>query len=227
MLVPALFGAFPAAAPATLFGTNKAASVWGTAFASVQYARRVTLPWASLWPAALVALVGGALGAWAATQVDAQGLRRALPFVLLAVLVYTLWRKDLGRHHAPRLIGARQTLAASAIGGVIGFYDGLFGPGTGSFFVFLFVRWLGFDFLHASAAAKLLNVATNLAALALFAATGHVWWPLGLAMAVANVAGSLLGTRLALRHGAGFVRVVFIVVVVALVAKTGWDAFKF
>lgn len=226
VLVPALFGAFPAAAPATLFGTNKAASVWGTAFASAQYARRVTLPWASLWPAALVALVGGALGAWAATQVDAQGLRRALPFVLLAVLVYTLWRKDLGRHHAPRLTGARQTLVASAIGGVVGFYDGLFGPGTGSFFVFLFVRWLGFDFLHASAAAKLLNVATNLAALALFAATGHVWWPLGLAMAVANVAGSLLGTRLALRHGAGFVRGVFIVVVVALIVKTGWDAFK-
>jgi hypothetical protein len=226
ILVPALFGAFPATAPATLFGTNKAASVWGTAFASVQYARRVTLPWASLWPAALVALAGGALGAWAATQVDAQGLRRALPVVLLAVLVYTLWRKDLGHHHAPRFAGARQTLVASAIGGVIGFYDGLFGPGTGSFFVFLFVRGLGFDFLHASAAAKVMNVATNLSALALFAATGHVWWPLGLAMAVANVAGSLVGTRLALRHGAGFVRGAFIVVVTALIAKTAWDAFK-
>ena len=225
ILVPALFGAFPATAPATLFGTNKAASVWGTAFASVQYARRVTLPWASLWPAALVALAGGALGAWAATQVDAQGLRRALPFVLLAVLVYTLWRKDLGHHHTPRFAGARQTLAASAIGGVIGFYDGLFGPGTGSFFVFLFVRWLGFDFLHASASAKLLNTASNGAALLLFAAKGHVWWHFALVMAVANVVGSLLGTRLALKHGSGFVRLVFVLVVGSLILKTGCDAY--
>jgi uncharacterized membrane protein YfcA len=107
---------------------------------------------------------------------------------------------------------------------VIGFYDGFFGPGTGSFFVFLFVRVLGYDFLHASASAKLLNTATNLSALALFIAKGHIWWHFALAMAIANVIGSLLGTRLALKHGAGFVRVVFMVVVGALILKTGYDA---
>jgi hypothetical protein len=111
------------------------------------------------------------------------------------------------------------------IGLVIGFYDGFFGPGTGSFLVFLFVRLLGYDFLNASASAKLVNTATNLAALILFAAKGHVWWHFMLAMALANVAGSLLGTRLALKHGAGFVRGVFIVVVTALILKTGYDAF--
>ena len=100
-----------------------------------------------------------------------------------------------------------------------------FGPGTGSFFVFLFVRLLGYDFLHASASAKLLNTATNLAALGLFVAKGHVWWHIAGVMAGANVAGSLLGTKLALKHGAGFVRVVFIVVVAALILKTGYDAF--
>jgi uncharacterized membrane protein YfcA len=108
---------------------------------------------------------------------------------------------------------------------VLGFYDGFFGPGTGSFLVFLFVRWLGYDFLHASASAKLLNTATNLAAIGLFAYKGHVWWHFALAMAAANVAGSLLGTRLALKHGAGFVRGVFIAVVSALTLKTGLDAF--
>ena len=108
---------------------------------------------------------------------------------------------------------------------MIGWYDGFFGPGTGSFFIFLFVRLLGYDFLNASASAKLLNVATNLAAIALFAMKGHVWWKIGLVMAVANVAGSLIGTRLALKHGAGFVRGVFIVVVGALILKTGYDAF--
>jgi hypothetical protein len=114
---------------------------------------------------------------------------------------------------------------ASALALVIGFYDGFFGPGTGSFLVFLFVRLLGYDFLHASASAKLINTATNVAALALFAWTGHVWWQIAAVMAVANVAGSLAGTRLALRHGAGFVRVVFIVVVAALICKTAFDAF--
>ncbi|MCB1982112.1 MAG: TSUP family transporter, partial [Rhodoferax sp.] len=146
-------------------------------------------------------------------------------FILGAVLLYTLARKQLGQVHAPHLAPARERTVACAIGAVIGWYDGFFGPGTGSFFIFLFVRLLGYDFLHASAAAKLLNVATNIAALALFASKGLVWWQIGLAMALANVAGSLVGSRLALRHGASFVRRIFIVVVGALIAKSAWDAF--
>lgn len=225
ILVPALFGTFPQAAPATLFGTNKGAAVWGTALATVQFARRVTMNWRSLVPATLSALAGAALGAWAVTQVDGSGLRKALPFVLAAVLAYTLAKKELGREHAPRWSGRAEAAVASSIGLAIGFYDGFFGPGTGSFFVFLFVRLLGYDFLHASASAKLLNTATNLSALTAFAFTGHVWWHIAAVMAVANVVGSLVGTRLALKHGAGFVRGVFIVVVSALILKTGWDAF--
>ncbi|WP_119155517.1 TSUP family transporter [Caldimonas tepidiphila] len=226
ILAPALFGTFPAAAPATLFGTNKGAAVWGTAWASAQYARRVSISWHALLPAAAAALAGSFAGAWAVTLVPADQLRRALPLVLIALLAYTLARKDLGRSHAPRFAGRHEALVASAVGGVIGLYDGFFGPGTGSFFVFLFVRLLGYDFLHASASAKLLNTATNIAALALFTAKGHVWWHLAVPMAVANVMGSLLGTRLALRHGAGFVRGMFIAVVSALILKTGWDALR-
>jgi uncharacterized membrane protein YfcA len=225
VLVPVLFGMFPAAHPATLFGTNKAAAVWGTAWATVQFARRVTLPWHALLPAAGAALLGGFIGAWGVTHADPQALRQALPFVLVAVLAYTLARKDLGRHHAPRLTRVRETLAAITIGLVLGAYDGFFGPGTGSFFVFLFVRLLGYDFLNASACAKVLNTATNASALTLFAFTGNVWWHLAVAMAVANVGGSWLGTRLALRHGAGFVRAAFITVVGALILKTAYDAF--
>jgi len=225
ILIPALFSVYPAGAPATLLGTNKGAGVWGTAWATAQFARRVEMPWRALAPAALAALAGSGAGAWTVTQASPDGLRRALPFILLAVLLYTLAKKDLGRTHAPTLHGSRQTLAACAIGAAVGFYDGFFGPGTGSFFVFLFVRWLGFDFLHASASAKLLNTATNASALAIFAWKGHVWWQIAIVMAVANVAGSLLGTRLALKHGSGFVRSVFILVVTALILKTGYDAF--
>lgn len=225
ILVPALFAVFPTTQPATLFGINKGASIWGTAVATAQYARRVEMRWAALLPAAATGFVGSLTGAWLVTLISAGFLRKALPFVLLSVLLYTLVKKDMGRHHRPRFTGRAEIAAACCIGAVLGFYDGFFGPGTGSFLVFLFVRWLGYDFLNASASAKLINTATNFAALALFAYTGHVWWHFALTMAVANVAGSLLGTRLALKHGAGFVRGVFIVVVSALILKTGFDAF--
>jgi uncharacterized membrane protein YfcA len=225
VLVPALFAVFPTTHPATLFGTNKSASIWGTAIAATQFARRVEMHWPSLLPAAVAGFCGGFAGAWAVTVISPEILRKLLPFVLVGVLLYTLMRKDLGRDHTPRLDGRARTLAACAIGAVLGFYDGFFGPGTGSFFVFLFVRVLGYDFLHASAAAKLLNTATNLAALILFAMKGYVWWHFGLALAVSNIAGSLLGTHLALKHGASFVRGVFIFVVSVLILKTGYDAF--
>lgn len=225
ILLPALFATYPAAHAATLFGTNKSASVWGTAFATVQYARRVEMRWATMLPAMGLSFGGALAGAWLVTLISPEFLRKLLPAVLLVVLVYTLAKKELGRHHAPRFAGRQELLIAAAVGLVVGFYDGFFGPGTGSFFVFLLVRWLGYDFLHASAGAKLLNLSSNLAAILLFALKGHVWWHFTLALALANVAGSLLGTRLALKHGAGFVRGVFIVVVGALILKTGYDAF--
>ena len=225
VLVPAIFAAYPTAAPATLFGTNKSASIWGTTFATIQYSRRMRMNWRVLLPAAAATLAGSFFGAWVLTQVDPAFLRRLLPAVLLAVLIYTVLKKNLGHTHAPQYARGRETALACFIGAVIGWYDGFFGPGAGSFFIFLFVRVLGYDFLHASASAKFLNVSANFAALVLFALKGHVWWQIGLTMAVANVIGSLIGTRLALKHGAGFVRHVFIFVVSALILKTGYDAF--
>ncbi len=224
IMVPALFGLFPQALPATLLGTNKAASIWGTGWSAWQYAKQVKLPSRRLLGALIAAMLGALVGAWLATQVPASRFRLALPFVLGAVWLYTLWRKDLGQHHTPHWSPRTETLLATTIGAAIGFYDGIFGPGTGSFFVFALVRLLGWDFLHASAAAKRLNFATNLAALAWFMPHGHVAWALALPMAVANVAGSAVGTRLALRHGSGFVRLAFLTVVGALILKTAWDA---
>jgi len=225
ILVPALFATYPNAVPATLLGTNKGGAIWGTAWAAVQFARRVTLRGAPMAWGMAGALAGSFAGAWGVTLVSAKPLKQALPLVLLAILLYTLARKDLGRTHAPKRHGRAETTAAGLIGLGIGVYDGFFGPGTGSFFVFLFVRVLGYDFLHASAAAKRLNTATNAAALTLFAWTGHLWWQIAAVLAIANVAGSLFGTRLALSRGAGFVRGVFIVVVSTLIVKTAYDAF--
>ena len=224
ILLPALFAVYPQVPPATLLGTNKSASVWGTAYACWRYSRRVQWAWRLLLPALALTMAGSFLGAWVVTEISPQALRRLLPVVLLAVLIYTMSKPDLGRTHAPRGSPRAQGLALAGIGGVIGFYDGFFGPGTGSFFVFLLVRVLGYDFLHASATAKLLNLASNAAALVLFGWAGHVRWELALPLALANVLGSGLGTRLALRHGTGFVRGVFLAVVSALILKTAWDA---
>lgn len=226
ILVPAMFAAFPTAPPATLFGTNKSAAVWGTAISAWQYSRRLQVNWPAIIPGIVAACVGAFAGAYTVTQINPDFLRKLLPFILLGVLLYTLAKKELGRDHAPRHSDRATQIITVAIGLVIGFYDGFFGPGTGSFFVFLFVRLLGYDFLNASVSAKLLNIATNFAALALFTLKGHVWWHFAVPLAVANVLGSMLGTWMALRHGTGFVRVIFIAVVSLLILKTGYDAFR-
>lgn len=224
VLVPALFALHPNVAAPTLFGTNKGAAVWGTTWAAWRYSLRVRLPWRMLVGAAILTALASAAGAWCVTRIDARVLRQALPLLLTLMLAYTLWNKQLGREHRPPASARVEALRAGTLGTAIGFYDGLFGPGTGSLLVFGFVRWLGYDFLHASAAAKWLNAASNVAAVGLFASAGHVWWSLAIPMAVANVAGSLLGTRMALRWGTGFVRGVFVVVVGALILRTAWDA---
>ncbi len=223
--VPALFAVLPQQAPATLLGTNKIAAIFGTGAAAWNYARRVTLVWRVALPASLAALVFAFAGAYTVTHVPADFMRKLLPFILLAVGAYTVAKKDFGETHTPHLSGKKEIIIAFVIGAGIGFYDGFFGPGTGSFLVFLFVRVFGFDFLSASASAKIVNVACNLTALAWFGYSGHVLWIMGLMMAVCQIAGSTVGTRLAIKHGSVFVRKLFLLVVALLICKTTYDAF--
>jgi hypothetical protein len=223
--IPALFAVYPGQAPATLFGTNKCASVVGTAAATWRYARRVTMPWRTILPAAAAAFVFSYAGAAAVAWLPKDAVRPLILALLVFAAVYTLRRKEFGQSHAPAHGGHRELLYATLLGGVIGFYDGFFGPGTGSFLIFLFVRFFGFDFLHASAGAKVVNVATNLAAIAYFVPNGYVLALLAAAMAVANLSGSTAGTWLALKYGSAFVRRVFLFVVGILIVKFAWDTF--
>ncbi|CAG1000560.1 putative membrane transporter protein YfcA [Burkholderiales bacterium] len=223
--VPGLFAVYPGTTPATLFGTNKLASIAGTSVATVRYLRAVSVPLRVLGPAFLAALLGSFLGARAVALLPVAWVRPVILVLLVGVAVYTFWHRDLGKHHAPRLGASAETWWALGVGLALGFYDGFFGPGTGMFLIFIFVRVFGYDFLSASAAAKVVNFGTNLAALAYFIPTGHVLWLVGLGMAVANIAGSLLGTQLALRHGSGFVRRVFLGLVIVLIGKFGYDTF--
>jgi uncharacterized membrane protein YfcA len=222
--IPVLFSVFPKEIPATLLGTSKLAGIFGTSAAAVNYARRVRVAWSAAAPAAIAAFVLSFAGAYTVTRVPGDFIRSLLPCVLLAVAVYTFKKKDFGSIHAPVHSGMTERLVAVGTGACIGFYDGFFGPGTGSFLMFLFVRFFGFDFLSASAAAKVVNVACNVSALMWFGYSGHMLWQLGLLMAVCQVAGSLVGTRLAIKHGSVFVRKLFLVVVSLLILKTGYDA---
>jgi hypothetical protein len=224
--LPALFAAYPTTPHPTLLGTGKLAGFAGTTSAASRYIRHVRLDWSLVLPAAAGAFVAAMAGAWIAIRVPTLRFRAMVPVLLAAVLLYTLLHRDFGREHRPRTPSRHGSALAAAGAGVIGLYDGFFGPGTGSFLVFLFVRAFGLDFLHASASAKIVNAAANLSAILMFGMTGEIFWLLGLAMAACNVVGAQVGSHLAIRHGSSFVRTVFIAVVSCLIAKTAWDALK-
>ena len=223
--LPSLFAAYPGSSPSLLLGTNKLGSICGTTGAVMRYLRVVRIPWRILLPAAAIAFLAALAGASLVSAVSPALFRPLVPVMLTVVLVYVLWRSDLGAHHAPVTFSRRHAaLSLAAIGG-IGVYDGFFGPGTGSLLMLLFIRSYGFDFLHAAAAARSLNVATNAGALLFFGLHGEIHWALGMALGACNATGSVLGARTALKHGSQFVRAAFIVIVIALILKTALNAF--
>ena len=220
--IPVLLSQYPQTAIPTLFGTNKLASIAGTASALWRYARKISIPWAIVLPATLAALLGAWLGAAVTAWLPREAMRPLVLALLVAVAVYTFWRKDFG-HVETRALVAADRWRAALLGLAIGFYDGLFGPGTGSFLIFGFVRLFGMDFIRASASAKVINAATNLSAIAFFASHVPLLWGVAALMAACNLAGAQVGTLLALRRGTGFVRQAFLLVVALLIAKLGWD----
>ena len=221
--LPALLVLLPQAPVVALLGTNKLASIVGTSSAAATYLRRTTVDVRTAVAMAVAAFAGSGAGALAATRVDGDLLEPLVLVALVGVFVYTLRRPALGEVEHLRLRPGVQRAVAVLGGALIGFYDGIAGPGTGSFLVFLLVGAVGLSFLHASATAKVVNTSTNAAALLLFAAGGHVLWALGLAMAACNLVGAQLGARLAIRHGSVLVRRVFLVVVSVLIARLAWD----
>ncbi len=221
--LPSLFIAFPQSQAALLLGTNRISSFFGTATAMLRYARETAIPWRTMLPTATVAAATSFIGAWTVTHVSNVAFKPLVLVILVFVTIYTLRNKNLGQIHAPKLSEGRQRLAGVLIGALLGFYDGFMGPGTGSFLLFAFVGLLGFSFLAASASAKVINVATNAASLSYFLYSGLVLLPLGLFMAGSNVLGSMVGTRLALRYGSGFVRKLFLIVVPLVIARFAYD----
>ena len=220
--IPALFSAFPSTSEATLLGTNKLASVSGSSVAARHYFGKVRIPWALVLPAAIAAFVMAFIGAATVSHIPGEVLRPLVLVLIVVMAIYVFRKKDFGSVQRPLHIGRREHILSIFIGGAIGFYDGLLGPGTGSFLIFLFIRYFSLDFLQATASAKFVNIATNIAALVYFVPTGNVLYGIAIAMAVFNMMGAYAGSWVAMKHGAGFVRMLFLLLLFFLICKLAY-----
>jgi uncharacterized membrane protein YfcA len=224
--VPALFATFPDMPPASLLGSDKASAVFGHVGAMRQYALRMTLPWRLIGFASAAAFCGALLGALAVHAFPPHLIRPVVVVLLAAMFVYTVARPNFGRDVEPLPLSNRRLAAGLAIGFVIGLYDGFFGPGTGSFLVFLFVRMFRFDFLRATACAKVVNLASNCGALVFFIPAGAVVWPLAIPLGLSAWLGGLVGARMVMRGGNLWLRRIFLVLSATLLVKLVWEAIR-
>ena len=223
--LPALIVGLPNKELPLILGTNKVPSIFGTTAAARNYFKNVKpdipLTLSMMGPA----FIGSMGGASLAAAVPKDFFKPFIVFLLIAVAIYT-WRKpELGMNENLKYTHKKRLAIVALIGLLIGFYDGIFGPGTGTFLVFFLVSGIGYAFLKASGTAKLVNISTNAGAILSFQLTGHIWWQLGLLLAFANVTGAIIGSRLAIKGGSPLVRKVFLAVTFLLIARVAWDTF--
>lgn len=223
--LPALLVAAPKTPIAQILGTNKFGAIFGTSSAAVAYSKRARPDLATALPMAVAAFLGSAGGASVATRIPTSLFKPIVLVLLVVVGLYTWMRPSMGELESLRFSGRRHMALATIVGLVIGFYDGLFGPGTGSFLIFALVGLLGYAFLKASATAKIVNVGTNAAALLVFGYHSAIFFKLGFYLATCNVFGAVLGARLAIRGGSALIRKVFLGVLLLLVLRLAWDIF--
>ena len=222
--LPALFIALPVGNEVNALATNKLSSFFGTATAARTYIKHLNPDWKTALPMAAVAFIFSALGAATAHLVPTEYFGTGIVIALALVWIWTLLNPLMGQSSKMRWDGRkRHYVVAVGVGALIGFYDGIFGPGTGSFLLIALVGLLGYSFLAASSTAKIVNLGTNAAALLVFGFSGSILWTLGLLMALCNVLGAYFGARMAITRGSPFVRIVFLAIVAILIIRLAWD----
>ena len=223
--LPALLIGLPKSETAEVLGTNKLSAVFGTTTAAALYRKQIKPDPKVLIAMGVPAFVGSAGGAVLASKIPTSSMRPMVLVLLIIVAIYTWFKPDLGKFENLRHLPKRRVQIAAFAGVVIGFYDGIFGPGTGSFLMLILVASLGYAFITASAIAKVVNVATNVGAIIVFGINGAVIWQIGIILGVANISGAVIGARLAIKGGSTLVRKVFLIVTVALIVKVGIATF--
>jgi uncharacterized membrane protein YfcA len=223
--LPALLINFPGEQLPTLFGTNKIAALSGTSVAAYQYSKRIKFDYKLLIVVSLFSFAASFIGAKTVSYINVNTLKPVILVILILIAVYTFFKKDLGSIQTKTLTIYKQMFFGSLIGVVVGFYDGFFGPGTGSFFVLGFVVILGFEFIAASAYSKIINCMTNISALVVFVKQGNYLLEIAILMSVCNIIGNIIGSRVALKKGNGFIRIFFLIIVSIMILRYGYDVF--
>ena len=209
----------------TVVGSLKIPAFSGTAFAAAQYVKKVTINWKLLLPMMALAMLSSFAGSSLLTQMHNDFMKPVLLVVLSLVAIYTFVKKDFGQHKEKAHSPTKHMLYSLLISLVIGFYDGFIGPGAGSFLVLAFVVLMGYDFLHASANAKMVNLDTNFGSILLFVLKGKIIWAIAIPMALCNAAGGFTGAKLAINKGNKFIRIFFLIIVVGTLTRFAYDVF--
>jgi len=223
--LPSLIIGLPNKELPLILGTNKVPSIFGTAAAARNYFKNIKPDIPLTLTMMLPAFIGSIAGASMAAFVPIGFFRPFIVLLLILVAIYTWKKPELGMAENLKFTHGKRLVIVALIGFLIGFYDGIFGPGTGTFLVFFLVSVIGYAFLKASGTAKLVNIATNAGAILSFQLTGNIWWQLSLLLAVANVTGAIIGSRMAIKGGSALVRKVFLAVIFLLIARVAWDTF--
>ncbi len=222
---PAALILVPQLPVSTIIGTLKIPAFTGTAFASVQYLKKVRVKWKMILVMCTIAFISAFAGSEVLTLVSNQYMKPVIFFVLIGVAIYTYSKKNFGQHSHKKISPKKEWIYGIIISVVIGFYDGFIGPGAGSFLVLSFITILGLDFLHASTHAKLINLSTNMGSIVLFLLKGSILWGIALPMAVCNGLGGIIGSKLAIKHGNRFIRLFFLLIITATLIRFGYDVF--
>jgi uncharacterized membrane protein YfcA len=223
---PAMLFSLPQYPVPTLIGTTKIPSLAGSTMGAFQYSRRVAVVGRFIGPMMAIAFGASWLGSLTLTLVPNYFMKPLALIILIGVFIYTLTKKDFGQMPQRVVSPRQQQIRMWLMGSAIGFYDGFFGPGTGSFLVLGFIALVGFDFLKASAHAKLVNASTNLASLLFFVNKGVILYSIAIPMAIANLTGAFLGARLAILKGNSFIRIFFLIVIAATIMRFAWDLWR-
>jgi len=223
--LPAALVILPSFPVASVIASLKIPAFSGTSIAAWQYIKKVSIDWKLVTVICTIAFFASYSGSYLLTHVSNAFMKPVLLVVLTVVAIYTYTKKDFGQKEEKEISANKQLQLGVFISLIIGFYDGFIGPGAGSFLILAFIAFLGFDFLHASAHAKLVNLATNLGSVTLFIVKGKIVWGIALPMAAANMLGGFAGAKLAIARGNKFIRVFFLVVIVGILLRFCWDVF--
>lgn len=210
---------------ATVIGTLKIPSFSGTFFAAFQYLKKIEMNWKLLIVMMTLAVPSAFAGSALLTYISNDFMKPLLLLVLSLLVIYTYAKKNFGQQADKSHSAKQQLIYAVLISFFIGFYDGFIGPGTGSFLVLAFITLLGFDFLQASANAKMVNLATNLGSIVLFVIKGKIIWMVAIPMAICNAVGGFIGAKLAISRGNKFIRIFFLIVVIGTLIRFAYDVF--